>query len=97
MEKTPVRIQRKRTKGWKMPENTVSVTRPGKFGNPYKVDEKNGMDRELAYESFRLLYCQDHPEFVEMVKRELKGKNLACFCPLNKKCHADILLKIANP
>lgn len=31
----PVRIQRQRTKGWRMPPNTVSVTRPGKFGNPY--------------------------------------------------------------
>lgn len=31
------RIQRRRTKGWKMPPNTVSVTRPGKFGNPFKV------------------------------------------------------------
>jgi hypothetical protein len=31
----PVRVQRRRTKGWKMPENTVSVTRPGKWGNPY--------------------------------------------------------------
>ena len=34
---TPKRIQRKRTKGWKMPENTVNVTRPGKWGNPFKV------------------------------------------------------------
>lgn len=31
------RIQRKRTKGWKMPENTVSVTRPGEHGNKFKV------------------------------------------------------------
>lgn len=31
----PVRMQRKRTKGWKMPDNTVSVTRPGKWGNPF--------------------------------------------------------------
>ncbi|MDB5612090.1 MAG: hypothetical protein JWP25_8990 [Bradyrhizobium sp.] len=31
----PVRIQRKRTRGWKMPPNTVSVTRPGKWGNPF--------------------------------------------------------------
>jgi len=37
MEQKPIRIQRKRTKGWKMPENTVSVTRPGKYGNPFKV------------------------------------------------------------
>lgn len=33
----PVRIQRKRTKGWKMPPNTVSVTRPGIFGNPFSI------------------------------------------------------------
>lgn len=33
----PVRIQRQRTKGWKMPSNTVSVTRPGPFGNPWTL------------------------------------------------------------
>lgn len=33
----PIRIQRKRTKGWKMPPNTVSVTRPGPFGNPFQL------------------------------------------------------------
>lgn len=33
----PKRIQRKRTKGWKMPENTVNVTRPSKWGNPFKL------------------------------------------------------------
>jgi hypothetical protein len=35
----PKRIQRKRIKGWKMPPNTVSVTRPGKWGNPFKVGQ----------------------------------------------------------
>ena len=34
----PQRIQRRRTHGWKMPPNTVSVTRPGIFGNPFPVD-----------------------------------------------------------
>ena len=32
---TPKRVQRKRTKGWRMPANTVYVGRPGKFGNPF--------------------------------------------------------------
>lgn len=32
-----MRVQRKRTKGWQMPANTVSVTRPGKWGNPLKL------------------------------------------------------------
>lgn len=33
----PKRIQRQRTKGWRMPPNTISVTRPGKHGNPFAV------------------------------------------------------------
>ena len=33
----PVRIQRKRTKGWRMPENTVYVGRGSKWGNPFKI------------------------------------------------------------
>lgn len=34
-ERGPHRIQRKRTKGWRMPANAVCVTRPGKWGNPF--------------------------------------------------------------
>lgn len=33
----PRRVQRKRVKGWRMPENTVSVCRPGPWGNPFIV------------------------------------------------------------
>jgi len=29
-------------------------------------------------------------------RRHLTGKNLACWCPLDKPCHADVLLRIAN-
>lgn len=32
----PKRIQRKRTKGWRMPQNAVYVGRPTKWGNPYR-------------------------------------------------------------
>jgi hypothetical protein len=28
--------------------------------------------------------------------RTLRGKNLVCWCALNKPCHADVLLEIAN-
>lgn len=31
----PKRAQRKRTKGWQMPENSKYVGRPTKFGNPF--------------------------------------------------------------
>lgn len=33
---------------------------------------------------------------VEDVRRELRGKDLACWCPLGSACHADVLLEIAN-
>lgn len=33
----PERIQLKRTAGWRMPPNTVSVARPGLWGNPFFV------------------------------------------------------------
>ena len=42
----------------------------------------------------------NHPnvlEFTEAEARaELTGKNLACSCPLDQPCHADVLLEIAN-
>jgi hypothetical protein len=34
---TPKRIQRKRTKGWRMPEGAVYVGRPSRWGNPWRV------------------------------------------------------------
>jgi hypothetical protein len=43
------------------------------------------------------------PTTVEDVRRELAGKDLACWCPLEDEhgnrvpCHADVLLEIANP
>ena len=33
----PIRVRRSRTKGSKLPPNTVCVTRPGIFGNPFLV------------------------------------------------------------
>lgn len=37
METAPQRIQRKRTKGWRIPENTVCVGRGSKWGNPFWI------------------------------------------------------------
>lgn len=46
----PIRIQRRRTKGWRMPENTVYVGRPSIWGNPFLHD-----DPTKAVEAFRRL------------------------------------------
>lgn len=50
---SPVRVQLRRTKGWRMPENTVKVARPTRFGNPWTVkgaiDIGYGPDRAQEY------------------------------------------------
>ena len=28
---------------------------------------------------------------------QLRGRDLACWCPLDQPCHADVLLELANP
>jgi hypothetical protein len=33
---------------------------------------------------------------VEDARRELRGRDLACYCPLDEPCHADVLLAVAN-
>jgi hypothetical protein len=43
----PKRIQRKRTKGWRMPERTLCVSRPGVWGNPYSIKEFGGLSLPL--------------------------------------------------
>lgn len=34
---TPQRIQRKRTKGWRMPPGSLYVGRPSRWGNPFRI------------------------------------------------------------
>jgi Domain of unknown function (DUF4326) len=106
----PKRIQRKRTKGWTMPEGVVYVGRGSKWGNPF-VD----ISRSIATASFRNFVLEEGSwspipvhawpagkipanwTTIEDVKRELRGKDLACWCPVDgHPCHADVLLAIAN-
>ena len=94
----PLRIQRRRTKGWRMPLNTVYVGRPSKWGNPFRVGAPDVGGTPMTVEdTIRRYTCRiEASGSWEGVKRELRGKNLACWCPLDEPCHADVLLRIAN-
>ncbi len=97
----PERIQRKRTKGWRMPENAVYVGRPTKWGNPFAVGDFGIPDRAAAVERFREWLdgrvVGPTPPTARQIA-ELRGKYLACWCPLDgAPCHADVLLELANP
>lgn len=94
----PVRVQLSRKKGWRMPENTVSVARPGPFGNPYKVGDPDAdgmsMSPPQVVVAFRRLVAND-ARWGDRIA-SLRGKNLACWCRLGDWCHADVLLELAN-
>ena len=135
----PQRIQRKRMKGWRMPEGAVYVGRPTVFGNPFKAykcdccgywDVKDDNDvtylidhqyvRQAAVRADRSTWTTQQQAIRESVRlyndeltywvggrlswesgvREkveaLRGHDLACWCPLDQPCHADVLLEVAN-
>lgn len=99
---TPHRIQLSRRKGWRKPPAAVVVARPRRWGNPHVVGRRctpclgsTHPDRAHAVEAFRE-YLRLNPRIVAEVRRELAGRDLACWCPLNEPCHADVLLAVAN-
>lgn len=103
---SPVRVQRRRVKGWRMPEDTVSVCRPGNWGNPFAVGHP-AVDVPAKY---RGVVAVDALHAVALYRRmildyglpltcdlaEIRGKNLACWCKISAPCHADVLLDLAN-
>jgi hypothetical protein len=124
-----------------MPPNTVKVTRPGRWGNPFNLRSSDHCWTAIAHgfkadragrqaasvAVFRAwvlggaaaevgdcgLYIETNgesrpisvsptiaaptPPSLEEIRRELGGKNLACWCQLDQPCHADVLLDLANP
>lgn len=52
----------------------------------------------IAVELFRF-WIQNVPEGLAVLEslHELRGKQLGCWCALDKPCHADILAELANP
>lgn len=95
MASEPKRIQRKRHYGWRMPENTVYVGRPTVWGNPYVASRPDAECRAAAVDAYRR-HLAEHYNLATRAREELASKDLACWCPLDQPCHADVLLEIAN-
>ena len=79
-----------------MPPNTVYVGRPTKWGNPWVVRPAVGWEGHAkAVGQYRANLLTD-AALMEEAQQVLGGKNLACWCPLDHPCHADVLLEVAN-
>jgi Domain of unknown function (DUF4326) len=87
---------RARQAGWRKPDGVVYVGRGrgefGKWGNPF---DHRMLGRPEAVRRHRE-WILAQPELVAAVRRELRGQDLACWCPPHEDCHANTLLEIAN-
>lgn len=88
----PQRIQLRRTKGWRKPPDTVVVSRPSRWGNPFSVVAYGPRGAVRKYRR----WLQTMIAAGEIDLGPLRGKNLACWCAPDAPCHADVLLDIAN-
>jgi hypothetical protein len=87
----------------------VNASRPGLLGNPFIVG-KHGTRAECVDMHRRLLAgylcisidreCIEaqrvHRAYVKANRRELRGRNVACWCSLDGPCHADNLIEAFN-
>ncbi len=84
-----------------------SVARPGLWGSPFRIGDPGVPDAATAVRLFAewltpFRHGDDLKQFIisdinmHAVQDDLHGHNLACWCPLDTPCHADILLEIAR-
>lgn len=104
----PERIQLSRAKGWRLPAGAVKVDRTTIWGNPFHTHgDGQRMDAALAVSLFRSMIEKTDGWMATVrgaqvsvdvadVQRELRGKDLACWCKPGAPCHADVLLELAN-
>ena len=105
----PKRIRLSRAKGWRLPDNTVNVARPGPHGNPFVVG-RDGTRAECVHLFAALasgLLCLTCKAEVEPQRRilalidagldDLRGHDVACWCALDGgPCHGAVWLALAN-
>lgn len=75
-----------------IPDDAVYIGRPSKWGNPYPITPS--CPRELSVAKYEE-YMAENKALRDIAKRQLKGKDLVCFCHPHA-CHGHVLLRIAN-
>src|SRR5690606_32989452 len=108
----PTRIQRRRTRGWRMPSGAVYVGRGSRWGNPYRVARVGGgyvvegpgwgssharrVEAQQVAVERYRVWVVHQSGFVDRARARLAGCELACWCAPGVPCHADVLLGVAN-
>lgn len=107
----PRRVKLSRKAGARKPPDAVTVARPSRWGNPFVMGQPDPRSptgepftRASSVDAYRTWIAGDAPSSWtdavpashDEIRAELAGKDLACWCPPDEPCHADVLLTIAN-
>jgi Domain of unknown function (DUF4326) len=108
----PLRIQRRRAKGWRKPDGSAIIDRTSRWGNPFRVADAiaHGFADNPNHARTFVVGCFDEwldggwpgvrPDLRRRILRELpnlRGRDLACTCPVDFiACHGDSLIRRAN-
>jgi len=91
-----------------MPENAKYVGRPTRFGNPFDWQDcvrphaSKAQARQRVADAYRgwltgnVWQWSDQRIWILEHLEELRGFDLACWCPLDRACHADVLIELLN-
>jgi hypothetical protein len=105
MPDAPKRIQMRRTKGWRKPAAVIYVGRPTMWGNPYRIGDLDPVTcSPMTAANAVFWFAADLDPLVSAsaeskrlaIQKNLRGHDLGCWCLLDRPCHADVLLEIAN-
>ena len=87
------------------------VDRASPFGNPFRFTRDEGIikitsDEEIDEAGIASILVKQFRDWLiadpagqaiaARARAELAGHNLACWCRLDRPCHADVLLAVAN-
>lgn len=81
--------------------DTVKVDRTTRWGNPFTAADGGSTAAAVAQHG-RWMRSEiaapsgAEPPSSEPLREALGGRNLACWCPIDGPCHADLLLAMAN-
>lgn len=99
----PIRLTLSRKKGFDLQKvsleanglTAVNCARPSRWGNPFPVNSERNVFE--AVEQFKDILETGGIGYLnaDNIRRELRCKNLACWCKTSP-CHCDVLLEIAN-
>lgn len=64
--------------------------------DPVYITPQSSLQAVALYRVYLLAMIQDAADEGKDLLAALRGKDLACWCPLDQPCHADVLLEFAN-